>query len=187
MVGGDGANSDPDIYARLYKNVFGARLKLITGFPGTRDITLAMERREVDGLCGISWSTLKSQHADWIAAKKIHLLIQAAEQREPDLRDVPLAAELTRDAEKLQVLNFIIRSQLIARPFAAPPGIPPERKAALREAFDRTMKDPAFLADARKGSLDVRPLTGAEVDALVAAAYRTPKAVVTKAAAAIRN
>jgi tripartite-type tricarboxylate transporter receptor subunit TctC len=187
IVGGDGADSDPDIYARLYKNVFGAKLRLITGFPGTRDITLAMERREVDGMCGISWSTLKSQHADWIAGKKIHLLIQASDRREPDLGEVPLARELTRDPERLQLLDFVIRSQLMARPFAAPPGLPPERAAALRQAFDRTMTDAAFLADARKGLLDVRPLGGAEVAALVAAAYRTPKPVIAKAAQAIRN
>jgi tripartite-type tricarboxylate transporter receptor subunit TctC len=187
IVGGDGADSDPDIYARLYKNVFGAKLKLITGFPGTRDITLAMERREVDGLCGISWSTLKSQHAEWIAGGKIRILIQAADQREPDLAQVPLAGELTRDAEKKQVLDFIIRSQAMARPFAAPPGIPAERMAALRAAFDRTMKDPAFLGDAKKAFLDVRPLSGAGVEALVRAAYATPKPVIAKARAAIRN
>jgi tripartite-type tricarboxylate transporter receptor subunit TctC len=185
--GGSGPDADPDVFANLYRNVLGARMKVITGFPGTRDITYAMERREVDGSCGMSWSTLKSQYADWLRDKKINVLIQAAETKEPELGPVPLATELTRDPEKLQILNFVIGGQAIARPVLAPPGIPADRKAALRAAFDQTMRDAAFLNDTRTAGLEVNPDTGAEVDAMVAAMFRTPKDVVDKAARAIRN
>jgi tripartite-type tricarboxylate transporter receptor subunit TctC len=185
--GGSGPDADPDVFANLYKNVLGAKIRVITGFPGTRDITYAMERREVDGACGLSWSTLKSQYADWLRDKKINVLVQAGRAKEPELMQVPLATELTRDPEKLQILNFIIGAQAIARPILAPPGIPADRKAALRAAFDQTVRDPAFLSDTRMAGLEVNPDTGAEVDAMVAAIFRTPKDVVAKAASAIKN
>jgi tripartite-type tricarboxylate transporter receptor subunit TctC len=185
--GGEGADSDPDIFAKLYKNVFGAKIRLATGFPGTTDTTLAMQRGEVQGLCGISWGTLKSRYANWLKEKRIAILIQAAPEKDPELPDVPLADDLAKNTEQRQILDFIVASQVMARPFAAPPGIPADRKAALRAAFDETMKDPAFLADAQKVLADVDPVSGAEVDALVASLYATPKDVVAKAARAIAN
>lgn len=186
-AGGEGAAGDPDIFARLYKNVFGAKIRLATGFPGTSDIALAMQRREVDGLCGISWTTVKSRHEDWLKEKKINLLLQAAPMRDPELPGVPLAKELVRTPEQGQILDFVVTSEILARPFAAPPGIPPERKAILRAAFDKTMKDPAFLADAKRMFLDVKPVSGPEVDELVARLYATPKDVLAKATRAITN
>ena len=168
--GGEGADADPDIYAKLYKNVFGAKIRLASGFPGTSNIALGMQRGEVQGMCGISWSTIKSQHPDWMRDKKIHLLIQAAPTKDPELPQVPTADEIARTPEQRQVLDFVQASQIMARPFTAPPGIPADRKAALRAAFDATMKDPVFLADAKRLMVDVRPVTGAEIDALVAAA-----------------
>ena len=185
--GGEGADADPDIFAKLYKNVFGAKIRLATGFPGTTNIALGMQRGEVQGLCGISWSTIKSQHADWIREKKVNLLLQAAPEKHPELPNVPSANEIARNAEQRQILDFVLASQIMARPFTAPPGIPADRKAALRAAFDATMKDPAFLADAKRLQIDINPVSGAEVDALVAAAYATPKDVIAKAARAIMN
>jgi tripartite-type tricarboxylate transporter receptor subunit TctC len=185
--GGEGADADPDIFAKLYKNVFGAKIRLATGFPGTTNIALGMQRGEVQGLCGISWSTIKSQHGDWLRDKKIHLLLQAAPEKDPELPQVPTAAEFARTPEQRQVLDFVLASQIMARPFVAPPGIPADRKAVLRSAFDATMKDPGFLADAKRLQIDVNPVTGAEVDALVAAAYATPKDVIAKATRAITN
>jgi tripartite-type tricarboxylate transporter receptor subunit TctC len=183
-AGGEGAAGDPDIFAKLYKNVFGAKIRLATGFPGTTDITLAMQRREVDGLCGISWSTVKSRYPEWIAGKKIHLLLQAG-PKDPDLRGVPQAEDFARTPEQKQILNFAVTNEVLARPFVAPPGIPADRKAVLRKAFDDTMKDPAFLADAKKTMIDINPVSGPEVDAIVAALYATPKDVVQKAMRAI--
>jgi tripartite-type tricarboxylate transporter receptor subunit TctC len=181
-MGGEGPGADPDVYALLYKNVFGAKMKLVTGYHGTNDTTLAMERGEVDGLCGLSWSTMKARHLQWMNEKK--LIIQAALRKQPELADVPLASDLTQDREKLQILKLFLASQEIARPFAAPPDIPAERKAALIRAFDATMKDPEFLAEAQKLNMDINPLNAKGVDDILAELYATPKAVLEKAAQA---
>lgn len=184
-AGGEGAAGDPDIFAKLYKNVFGAKIRLATGFPGTTDITLAMQRGEVDGLCGISWSTIKARYPEWVAQKKIRILLQAAPKRDPELPNVPMAADFAHTMEQKQILDMVIANEVLARPFVAPPGIPAGRKAVLRKAFDETMKDPAFLADARKTMIDINPVSGPEVDAIVAGLYATPKDVVQKAMRAI--
>jgi tripartite-type tricarboxylate transporter receptor subunit TctC len=182
--GGEGPGADPDVYALLYKNVFGARIKLVTGYHGTSDTTLAMERGEVDGLCGLSWSTLKARHLEWMNAKKINIIIQAALRKQPELANVPLASDLTQDREKLQILKLFLASQETARPFAAPPELPADRKAALIRAFDATMKDPEFLAEAQKLNMDVNSLNAESVNEILAELYATPKAVLEKAAQA---
>jgi tripartite-type tricarboxylate transporter receptor subunit TctC len=184
-LGGQAPSSEPDIFANLYKNVFGAPIKLVAGYPGTNEITLAMERGEVDGLCGLSWSTIQTRHLGWLKEKKINLLVQASFKKDPEIGNVPLVMDLTKDTEKLQILKLILAAQEMARPFAAPPGIPRDRAAALIAAFDATMKDPEYLADAKKSRIDVNPVTGAEIDKLLAELYATPKDVVTKASQAI--
>ena len=107
-IGGQAPSAEPDIFANLYKNVFGAQIKLVPGYPGTNEITLAMERGEVDGLCGLSWSTIKTRHLQWLKEKKINILVQAAFKKEPEIRDVPLVMDLTKDTEKLQILKLIL-------------------------------------------------------------------------------
>jgi tripartite-type tricarboxylate transporter receptor subunit TctC len=183
-MGGEGPGADPDVYALLYKNVFGAKMKLVTGYHGTNDTTLAMERGEVDGLCGLSWSTMKARHQQWMDEKKLNIIIQAALRKQPELADVPLASDLTQDREKLQILKLFLASQETARPFAAPPDIPADRKAALIRAFEATMKDPEFLAEAQKLNMDINPLNAKGVDDILADLYATPKAVLEKAAQA---
>jgi tripartite-type tricarboxylate transporter receptor subunit TctC len=184
-AGGEGAAGDPDIFAKLYKNVFGAKIKLATGFPGTTDITLAMQRHEVDGLCGISWSTVKARYESWVKEKKINILIQAAPAKAPDLPNVPLASDFAKTAEQRQILDFAVANEVLARPFVAPPGIPADRKSVLLAAFAATLKDPAFLADAKKTMIDIDPVSGSEAEAVVASLYALPKDVVVKAARAI--
>ena len=183
--GGLGPGADPDVYATLYKNVFGAKIKVVTGYPGTTDAVLAMERSEVDGLCGLSWSTVTARYEQALRDKRINLLVQAALRKQPELPDVPLATELTTDPEQQQVLKVFLAMQEPARPFTAPPDIPADRKAALIAAFDATMKDPEFLAEAKKQRLDVNPLTAKGVHDIMAEVYATPKAVLEKAALAI--
>ena len=184
--GGQGPSSEPDIFARLYKNVFGAPIKLVPGYPGTNEISLAMERGEVDGLCGLSWSTIKTRHAQWLKEKKINILVQAALKRESEIdAGVPLIMDMTKDKEKLQILKLLLAAQEMARPFAAPPGIPADRKAALVAAFDATMKDPEYLADAKKLEIDVNPVSGKALDTLLAELYATPRDVMKKAGEAI--
>jgi tripartite-type tricarboxylate transporter receptor subunit TctC len=184
-MGGQAPSSEPDIFANLYKNVFGAPVKLVPGYPGTNEITLAMERGEVDGLCGLSWSTIQTRHLSWLKEKKINLLVQAAFKKDPNIGDVPLVMDLTKDTEKLQILKLILAAQEMARPFAAPPDIPRDRAAALIAAFDATMKDPEYLADAKKLRIDVNPVTGPEIDKLLRELYATPKDVIAKASQAI--
>ncbi len=121
------------------------------------------------------------------ADQKINVFIQSAFRKEPELGDVPLVMDMTKDAEKLQILKLILAAQQMARPFAAPPGIPADRKAALVAAFDATMKDAEFLAEAHKLSIDVSPVSAAELDRLLAELYATPKDIVAKAAKAIAN
>ena len=185
--GGEGAGSDPNIFALLYRNVFGARIKLVAGYPGTNEITLATERKEVDGLCGLSWSTLKGRYPHWLNERKANILVQAGIKKQAELRDVPAASELATRPEQRQILNLILIGQAMARPFAAPPGIPADRKAALIAGFDRTMRDAEFLAEAGRLNLDVNPVPAARLDALLAEAYATPKEVVAKAARAMSD
>ncbi len=185
VMGGQFAAADSDIYAHLYKNIFGAKIKLVSGYHGTNDITLAMERGEVDGICGLSWGTLKVAHPDWIKNKSVNLLVQAALKKDPELQDVPLALDLIDDPQKKQILYITFAPQQIGRPFAAPPGIPADRKAALRKAFDDTLKDPALVAEAAREKMDLAPMTGAEVDELVDKLYAIPPDVIAKASKAI--
>jgi tripartite-type tricarboxylate transporter receptor subunit TctC len=185
IFGGDGPGADPDVFALLYKNVFNAKIELVSGYHGTTPIILAMERGEVDGLCGYSWSTIKSKNQSWLDEKKINILIQAALKKEPDLPDVPLALDLAKTDEQRQILKVFLTSQETARPFAAPPGIPADRKAALISAFDQTMKDPEFLAEAKKLKLDVNPLNSKTFHQLMGELYATPKPILEKAAQAI--
>ena len=184
-MGGQAPSSEPDIFANLYKNVFGAPIKLVPGYPGTNEITLAMERGEVDGLCGLSWSTIQTRHLQWLKEKKINLLVQASFKKDPEIGNVPLVMDLTKDNEKLQILKLILAAQEMARPFAAPPDIPRDRAAALTAAFDATMRDADYLADAKKSRIDVNPVSGADIDKLLAELYATPKDVIQKASQAI--
>jgi len=185
--GGEGAGADPDIWTLLYRNVFGAKVQLITGYPGTNDTVLAMQRGEVDGLCGISWSTIKTQHPQWLADHMVNLIVQAALQKEREIPSVPLASDLASNPEQLQIIKLLLVSQAMARPFAAPPGIPDDRKAALIAAFDATMQEASFLADAQKLDFDVRPVPAAKIDALLAEVYQTPKDVLARATKAISS
>jgi tripartite-type tricarboxylate transporter receptor subunit TctC len=184
-LGGEGSGADPDVFALTIKNVFGAKVKLVTGYPGTNETTLAMERGEIDGLCGLSYSTLKSRHADWLKDGSVHLLVQAGIRKSRDLPNVPFLTDLAPDKEKALILRFIVAPQGMARPFVAPPGVPDERKSALRAAFDATMKDKDFRAAAAAQDIDVDPVTGAEIDALLKDLYATPKDIIAKASAAM--
>jgi tripartite-type tricarboxylate transporter receptor subunit TctC len=183
-LGSNALGDDTATFALILRNVFGAKVKLVTGYPGGNDVNLAMERGEVDGRCGWSWSSLKSQKR-WLP--NINVLVQFNLEKNPDLPDVPRAMERAKDDEQRQVLRLLIASQYVGRPFIAPPDIPAERKAALRAAFDATMKDPEFLAEAAKSDMEITPISGATIDAFIADLYKTPKDVVGKAAAAIRN
>jgi tripartite-type tricarboxylate transporter receptor subunit TctC len=187
IMGGQAVGADSDIYARLYKNVFGAQIKIVSGYPGTTEITLAMERGEVDGICGLSWGTIKVSHPQWRQNKSVNFLLQAGLKTNPELSDVPFAMDLVDEAVKKQILYVHFAPQAMGRPFAAPPDIPPTRKAALIRAFDAAMKDPELAAEAAKAGMDIDPMSGSEIDALLAQIYATPADVVAKAAQAVAD
>ncbi len=186
-LGGLGADADPDIWALLYKNVFGAKVQLVSGYPGTNDVVLAMERGEVDGLCGLSWSTIKTRHAEWLTSHSANIIVQAALKKEPEIAAVPLATDLVKNPEQLQIIKLLLASQAMARPFAAPPDIPADRKTALIAAFDATMRDAGFLGEAQKLNFEIHPVTASTIDALLAEVYATPKDVLARAAKAISS
>jgi tripartite-type tricarboxylate transporter receptor subunit TctC len=186
-MGGLGSQADPDIMSMMLRNVFGARLKLVSGYPGTNDVTLAMERGEVNGICGISWSTAKARHMDWIKSRQVNMPLQLGLRKEPDIPQIPAVTDLVKDDEQKQMVRLILAGQAMARPYAAPPGIPVDRRRALVAAFEATMKDPEFLADAQMQQADVSPVTAGEIDRLLAEVYATPRPIVARAAKAIAN
>jgi tripartite-type tricarboxylate transporter receptor subunit TctC len=186
-MGGLGKDADPDIFANVLRNMFGAKLKLVSGYPGTNDATLAMERGEVNGMCGVSWSTAKARHMDWIKSKRVNMPVQFGLRKEADIPEVPAVTDLAKGDEQTKMLRLILTGQAMARPYVAPPGIPADRHQALIAAFEATMKDPDFLADAEKAQVDVVPVTAREIQALLSEVYATPKDIVAKAAKAIAN
>lgn len=186
-VGGEGSGSDPDIYALLLKNAFGARLRLISGYPGTAELALAMERGEIDSRASWSWSSLKALKPNWIAERKVHFPVQLNLTRGAELQQVPLVTEYAKSDAQRQMLKLILSRQEMARPYAAPPGIPEDRKASLRKAFDDAWADPELLAEMKSRGQEVNPVSGPALDRLIAELYATPKDVVAETRKAIGN
>jgi len=186
FIGGTGAGADTDLFPKAMNSILGTKMKLVTGYPGGNDITLAMQRGEVEARCGWSWSSIKSGHAQWVKDGTIKLLVQLSLAKHPDLPDVPLIMDLVKTPEQRAILRLVFARQVMGRPFLAPPGLPPERLALLRRAFMATMKDAAFLAEAEKIKLEITPVDGEAVQKLVAEIYATPPDIVRKAAEAVK-
>jgi tripartite-type tricarboxylate transporter receptor subunit TctC len=181
-VGGTGASADTDQFPRVVNGVLGTRMKIVSGYPGGNDVVLAMERGEVQGRCGWSWSSVKSTHGAMVTEKKLHVLLQLSLHKHPELPGVPLVVDLASTDEERQILTLIFARQVMGRPFLAPPGIPADRADALRQAFMATMTDPEFVAEAERAQLEVNPVAGDDLQKLVAEIYRTPPEVAKKAA-----
>jgi tripartite-type tricarboxylate transporter receptor subunit TctC len=184
VVSGQGATTNSVIVPKIINALLGTRFKIVSGYD-TAGLTLSVERGETEGICGLSWSTLKASRPDWIANHRLNVIVQVAMERLPDLASVPSALDLVKDGEGRQVLNLILIRQEMGRPIVTSPGVPTERVAVLRAAFDRTMKDPDFLVDAEKQSMEIKPLTGAAIDKLLATAYGAPPPIVARAASLV--
>jgi tripartite-type tricarboxylate transporter receptor subunit TctC len=182
-VGGTGASSDTDQFPRIVNGVLGTHMKIVSGYPGGDALGLAMERGELQGRCGWSWSSVKATHGAWIAEKRLKVLVQLSLHKHPDLPDVPLITDLAKTDEQQQILRLIFARQVMGRPFLAPPNIPADRAEALRKAFMDTVTDPEFVADADNAQLEVNPVSGEELQKLVAEVYKTPPEVAKKAGA----
>lgn len=185
VASGQGVGADPDAFANMIRHLFGAPIKLVTGYPGTNEQALSMERGETEGYCGVSYSTLKTRYTKWLAEGSINIIVQNAIEKHPDLPNVPLIVDLAKDPEQSQIIRLIVATQSMARPFFAPPGTPADRVAALRAAFDATMKDADFLAEAEKMKVEISPMSGGQVNAMLTELYATPKPAVAKAAKAM--
>jgi tripartite-type tricarboxylate transporter receptor subunit TctC len=187
IVGGTGQAADTDQFPRILNGVLGTKFKIVTGYPGGNDITLALERGEVKGRCGWSWSSVLATQKRWVDDKSISILVQLSLNKHPDLPDVPLVMDFAKTEDQQQIFRLIFARQVMGRPYLAPPGVPKDRAEALRKAFMDTMKDPEFLADAERSQLEITPVSGADVERLVKEIHQTPKALTDKAAELIRH
>jgi tripartite-type tricarboxylate transporter receptor subunit TctC len=186
IVGGTSSSADTDQFPKITNGVLGTKMKVITGYPGGNEVGLAMERGEVQGRCGWSWSSVKSTHQKWLNEKRFAILVQLALKKHPDLPDVPLIVDLAKTDEQRKILELIFARQVMGRPFVAPPGVPRDRVEALRKAFMDTMNDKEFLADAEKAQLEITPVPGDQLEQLVRDLFATPPEIAKKASAMLR-
>ena len=180
-VGGTGTSADTDQFPRVLNNVLGTHFKVIEGYPGGNEVVLAMERGEVNGRCGWSWSSVKATHKAWIDEKKMIVLVQLSLGKHPELPDVPSVLDFAKTDEQRAILKMVFARQVMGRPYVAPPNVPADRIAALREAFTATMQDKDFLAEADKTQLELNPVSGEDVEKLVKDVYATSADIVAKA------
>jgi tripartite-type tricarboxylate transporter receptor subunit TctC len=171
----------------LLNSVIGAKFKIVTGYPGSREITLALERGEVQGACGIGWTGIETLHPDWFKNDKIRVLVQLSNKGHPDLnkRGVPLAEELARNEDDKKVIRLVFSQGAFGRPYVLPPGVPAERVAALRKAFVEALNDKTLRSEAEKMHLDVDPMPGDALQKLVSDLYATPPRLVDRARQAL--
>src|ERR687888_241788 len=165
-LSGTGVGSTVSIYPTVMNNVFGTKFKLIMGYKGSAEAQLAVERGEVEGH-STSWTAVKVAHPDWLPSKSITILVQFGLSRHPELPDVPTVVELARNDEERSILRAVMNATEVGTAFFTTPGVPADRVTALRRAFDATMKDPEFLADAQKTNLTLGPMTGEELQKVV--------------------
>jgi tripartite-type tricarboxylate transporter receptor subunit TctC len=187
VVGTSGPSSTDAIYPNVINNLFGTKFKVVTGYKGAAETNIAIERGEVDGRCGISWDTLVALNQEWLQDKKIRLLVQFALDKNPQLPDVPSVFDMAKTDEQRQILTFWATPNKMGRPFALPPGTPPDRVTLMRHAFEETMKDPQLIAEAAKMKLAVDSIGGEEVTKLIQELYSLPKDVIAKAAEASKG
>ncbi len=180
VVAGTGAGSETDTWPVVLNEVLGTKFKLVTGYLGSQETIIAIERGEAHGRCVFSYSALKTAKPDWLRDKKVNVLVLTASQKHPEFPDAPAVVDLVSKTEDRQLLELMVGPGAMARPFAAPPGMPANIATLLRRAFDATMKDPEFLADAAKIQADVQPTTGEDVQKLVTRIYQTPRPVVER-------
>lgn len=181
-MGATGVSEAPG-YPELMNSLIGTRFRMVRGYPGGAAVNLAMERREVDGRADNGWTSWKSDHAEWIRDKRIHILLQVGLARAPDLADVPLLTELTNDPQEREALKLISTPSSMGHPLIAPPEVPEERIKALRDAFDKMMVDPAFLADAEALRRPIRALSGADLERIAKDVLSAPQAARERARA----
>jgi tripartite-type tricarboxylate transporter receptor subunit TctC len=184
VVGAPGTATSSVYYP---KAIIGTKFKIVSGYSGGNVVNLAMERGEVGGRGSNSWASWKSTKPHWLAEKKIFILVQVALKRHPELADVPLMTELAKNEDDRKVLQFLSADTGITRAFVTTPDTPRERVEVLRRAFDATMKDPLFLAEAEKAGMDISPATGDAAQKVADSIADTEPAVLARAKAILEN
>ncbi|HWF97161.1 MAG TPA: hypothetical protein VG291_19600 [Xanthobacteraceae bacterium] len=185
IVGATAAGTTLVDFPLVTNKFLGTRFRVVRGYDSTPQINVAMERGEVEGIGGIGWQSVKTTIPQWIAEKKITVIAQYGLHRDPELADAPTMLELAKTDADRQALTMMFARTEYGRPYFAPPDVPPARVEALRRAFDATMKDPDFIADAAQLQLDLSPATGEEVQALVAKLAGTPADIAARVRAAL--
>ena len=167
----------------MMNNLAGAKYRIVTGYAGSKEIALAVERNEVNGACGIGWTGFTTLYPHWFQKKLVTMTLQLSVKGHPELNKmgVPLATEFARSKDDRQAMELVLSQGLFGRPYVLPPGVPAERADALRKAFMAAMTDPALIADAKKANLDLEAISGADLQRLIASLYALPKSVVEKA------
>jgi tripartite-type tricarboxylate transporter receptor subunit TctC len=165
----------------MVNKLFGTKIKVVSGYKGGNDVFLAMERGEVQGRCGSFYSTITATRPEWIQQKKFAIPFQIALERDPEFPDVPALGEFAKDTRTKQVLELIASHMAMDRPLVMPPGVPPERVAIIRRAFQAAVSDPAFIAEVERQKLDVDAVPGEGVARLLTNAYAMPPDVVSAA------
>jgi hypothetical protein len=168
----------------VLNGVLGTHFKIVEGYPGGNDVLLAMERGEVKGRCGWSWSSVKTTRKEWLEDKRMIVLVQLSLTKHPEMPDVPLVTDFAKTDEQRAILKLMFARNVMGRPYLAPPNLPADRLATLRKAFTDTMTDKEFLTEADKAQLEINPVSGEDVEKLVKEVYATPADVIAKAKAA---
>jgi len=187
IVGASQPGTSTRDFPALLNSAAGTRFRIVTGYPGTREITLAIEKNEVQGLCGFSWSSLSAQKPDWLKSGFIRVLVQEHDKGHPAVNSigVPLAIDFARSPETRRIMELIYSSETFGRPYLLPPGVPADRVALLRKAFMASLQDKELVAEAQKIGLDLDPISGEELQAIAERIYATPAAIVEQARQAV--
>jgi tripartite-type tricarboxylate transporter receptor subunit TctC len=182
LIGASQPGTSTRDYPAMLNNTTGAKIKQVSGYPGTREITLAIEKNEVHGLCGFSWSSLQAQKPDWIKSGFIRVIVQEHDKGNPEINKmgVPLAVDFATSPENRKIMELIYSSETFGRPYLTAPDVPAERIAALRKAFMETMADKELLTDAQRIGLSIDPISGEDLQKLAADIFATPVPFVEK-------
>lgn len=188
LIGGTGPATDPELFPRAMNRVLGTRFRIVGGYPGQAQVALAMERGEIQGSGNWSFSDIEKGHPDWITEKKVRLLLQLglAKSQSPILREVPLVLDVARNDDERHVFEILMGMKALGRPYFVAPGVPTDRTQALREAFMATMRDPQFLAEANQLLGPIDPVSGTDMQVIIANVYALPASVVAQAREAVK-
>jgi tripartite-type tricarboxylate transporter receptor subunit TctC len=187
IVGGTGSTAIANTFPRVLNAVLGTKFRVIPGYPGANDALLAMERGETQGFCSLGFATLDAIRPGWVRDHKVNIFVQLALQKSREHPEVPLGLDFAKTQADRQAIALIVSPNLFARPFAAPPGVPSDRLAALRSAFDETVTDADYVAEAHAKALHIDLVTGRELEDVLRRIYATPKEIVTRVQEAVNE